>query len=315
MNTFLLLTAPPASGKTYWIESFYQSLNEKILVVSPLKALALELEEKWEGRIEVCTPESYILKPRSSRVVIFDEWHLLFYWGDSFRDLMWQAFFEISTQAELCIGLTATFNQEIRKIVEEWNHFDEFWWVDQGNLTLKYWPKVITRFYKRGLHQEFILHQAPDKTQLIFCEFREEVQLWVRRLSEAGFSVLGCVGGETKEFSEKLGKRVPDFIVSTTCLSHGVNLPVIEAVHFVYKVDNLDFWIQMSARGGRDGSSYEVYCSYLLPSIRLNFWTNLWRNFKLMMWTRMQQMILGIDQWFLKASSLEKLPIRKGTSL
>lgn len=313
MNKFLLLTAPPASGKTYWIESFYQELGEKILVISPLKALALELEEKWQGAIEVCTAEAYLISPKPARVVIFDEWHLLFYWGDSFRDSMWQAFFELTSQAELSIGLTATLNDEILHSIKEWRHFDELWWIDQGNQTLKYWPQKITRFYQKSWHQQFILQQSPLKTQIIFCQFRQEVEQWLGLLATHGHSALGCVGGETREFSQKLKRVKPQFIVATTCLSHGVNLPLIEAVHFVYKVDNLDFWIQMSARGGRDGSGYQVFCSWLLPQVKLNFWTNLWRNSKLIIWTKCGQMILGLDQWFLKASSSEKLPIRSET--
>lgn len=313
MNTFLLLTAPPASGKTYWIERFYEQLGQKILVISPLKALALELEEKWQGKISVRTPESFLLKPESACVVIFDEWHLLFYWGDSFRDLMWQAFYQLSSESELCIGLTATFNDEIRQRVKEWMHFDQFLWVDQGNQTLKYRPWEITRFISANLHQDFIYLQAPQKTQLIFCEYRQVVAEWERALRKEGFEVISCVGGETEEFSKKLLGRRFDFIISTTCLSHGVNLPIIEAVHFTYQLDNLDFWLQMCARGGRDGSPFRVYCSYLLQEVKLNFWTNLWRNFKLIIWIRFGQTILGIDQWFLKASSLEKHPIKKGT--
>ncbi|MFA5582805.1 MAG: helicase-related protein [Bacteriovoracaceae bacterium] len=313
MNTFLLLTSPPASGKTYWIERYFEKVAEKILVISPLKALAVELEEKWQGKISVRTPESYLLSPEEASIVIFDEFHLLFYWGDHFREGMWQAFFEISMNSSLCIGLTATFNDEILSRVKEWHHFDQFLWFDAGNLKLKYEPSQITRFLNQKLHHDFIFLQDPEKTQVIFCEFREEVKTWVEKIREQGFSVLGCVGGETQSFTEKLKGGRPQFIVSTTCLSHGVNLPIIEAVHFTYKVDNLDFWIQMTARGGRDGSAYRVYCSYLLKEVKLNFWTNLWRNFKLMIWIKFHQMILGMDQWFLKASSLEKLPIRKET--
>jgi len=313
MSTFLLLTSPPASGKTYWIERYYEELGEKILVISPLKALALELESKWQGKISIRTSESYLLSPEEASVVIFDEWHLLFYWGDEFREKMWQAFYEISQTAKLCIGLTATFSERMKKVVEEWHHFDEFLWVDRGNQCLKYAPKKITRFYSPSLHKDFITLQSPQKTQLIFCQFREEVRAWENNLKREGFKVLGCVGGETADFSKRLEEGRPDFIISTTCLSHGVNLPIIEVVHFTYKMDNLDFWIQMVARGGRDGSSYQVFCSHLIKEVKLNFWTNLWRNFKLMIWIEIQKMILGIDEWFLKVSSLEKPPTRNGT--
>jgi len=313
MNTFLLLTSPPASGKTYWIERYHEKLGEKVLVISPLKALALELEEKWQGQISVRTPESYLLHPEEASIVIFDEFHLLFYWGDHFRENMWQAFFHLAMHSSLCIGLTATINDDILTRVKEWHHFDQFLWFDGGNQKLKYLPSQTIRFISSQLHHDFIFLQSPEKTQLIFCEFRDDVKNWVEMLKAQGFRVLGCVGGETEAFIHQLKVQTPQFIVSTSCLSHGVNLPIIEAVHFTYKMDNLDFWIQMTARGGRDGSAYRVYCSYLLEEVKLKFWTNLWRNFKLMIWIKYHQMILGLDQWFLKASSLEKLPIRKET--
>lgn len=313
MSTFLLITSPPASGKTYWIERYYEQLGSSLLVISPLKALALELEYKWQGKISVRTPESYLLRPEKADIVIFDEWHLLFYWGDEFREKMWQAFFEISQTANLCIGLTATFSEEMKSIVEEWHHFDEFWWIDRGNQCLKYPPAETVRFYQRALHKEFIFLQGPKKTQLIFCEYRQQVRAWEEELRALGFKVLGCVGGETAEFSQQVGVTKPDFIVATTCLSHGVNLPIIEAVHLTYKIDNFDFWIQMVARGGRNGSPYKVFSSYPIKEVKLKIWTNLWRNFKLMIWVQVQKMILGIDQWFLKASSSEKLPIKNGT--
>lgn len=313
MTSFLLLTSPPASGKTYWIERFHEELGERILVISPLKALAIELESKWQGKISVRTAESYLLRPEEASVVIFDEWHLLFYWGDEFREKMWEAFYLLTTHCEFCIGLTATFNLEMKKRVEEWHHFDEFLWVDRGNQSLKYCPSSMVRFWNSQLHREFIFLQNPKKTQLLFCQYREDVENWVKELKSHGFKVLGCVGGETALFVEKLKEGVPQFIVSTTCLSHGVNLPIIEAVHFTYKVDNFDFWIQMVARGGRDGSPYQFYCSELIKEVRLNFWTNLWRNFKLMIWISIQHLILGLDQWFLKASLSEKHPIKKET--
>ena len=312
MNEFLILTSPPASGKTYWIESFANIYPGKILVISPLRALALELNEKWQGRIMVKTPEAFLLKPEEAEVVIFDEWHLFFYWGETFREKMWEAFYDLAESSLLCIGLTATLNEEIKQKMSEWTHFDQLLWVNHGNQKLKYGPDRLIKLYSSAFHQSLVLEQIPVKTQVIFCEFRDDVELWVKKLRAQGWWALGCVGGETVRFVEELRKRKPHFIVATTCLSHGVNLPVIDTVHFLYKVDNLDFWIQMLARGGRDGSAFSVYTSHLPKNVKVNFWTNLGRNLKLKSWLIWQELITGLDEWFLKASSLEKLPTKKG---
>ena len=312
MSDFLILTSPPASGKTYWIQNFARAFTGRILVISPLKALALELNEKWGGQILVQTPESYILNPEVCEVVIFDEWHLFFYWGETFREQMWEAFYQLAEHTALCVGLTATLNKEIQERMNHWGHFERILWVDHGNHQLKYRPEQLVRLPSEAFHHSLIRHSVPHKTQIIFCEFRQEVEEWVERLSALGWVTLGCVGGETASFVEKLKQRTPHFIVATTCLSHGVNLPTIDVVHFFYEVKNLDFWIQMLARGGRDGSSFIVYTTYLPKEVKVNFWTNLGINFKLKVWFVIQDFILGLDEWFLKASSLEKLPTKKG---
>ncbi len=73
-------------------------------------------------------------------------------------------------------------------------------------------------------------------------------------------SVLTCVGGESRDFVLQLNQEVQlDFIVATTVVSHGVNLPNIGKVYFTYNVENLDFYLQMLGRGGRSGESFEVH--------------------------------------------------------
>jgi superfamily II DNA or RNA helicase len=76
----------------------------------------------------------------------------------------------------------------------------------------------------------------------------------------------------------------PDYIISTTVLSHGVNLPDISKIYFLYVVENLDFWIQMTARGGRRGERYQVFAlerpTDLNWSYLRNFIQVLWLGFK-----------------------------------
>lgn len=76
MSELLLLTSPPASGKTFWIRSFAETLSDPILVISPLRALADECRKNWNEKIMVMTPEEWMKKKPFARVVIFDEFHL-----------------------------------------------------------------------------------------------------------------------------------------------------------------------------------------------------------------------------------------------
>jgi superfamily II DNA/RNA helicase len=97
-------------------------------------------------------------------------------------------------------------------------------------------------------------------TSLIFCKYRSEVDKRTKLLKAQGYIVLSCIGGEASKFVEEL-KLHPhiDFIVATSVVSHGVNLPNISRIYFTYKVDNIDFYLQMIGRGGRDGSRFDIH--------------------------------------------------------
>jgi superfamily II DNA helicase RecQ len=259
----ILLTSPPASGKTYWISGFHASLREQsLLVISPLRALADECREKWNGTITVMTPEEWMYKKVYADVVIFDEFHLYFYWGDSFRPLMWEVFYELSIHARLCVLLTATLSVEMKSEVEKFStQFDSLLWIDLGNQKLKFSPEMYIKAPSKHWMMRMLEDEEPaSSVKLIFCQYREEVFALEKRLSRAGYNCLTCVGGESQFMKDKLRLNpTPDYIISTTVLSHGVNLPDIRKIFFLYEVGNRDFWIQMVARGGRRGESFEVF--------------------------------------------------------
>lgn len=259
----LILTSPPASGKTYWINSFQKSWEEeRLLVISPLRALANECTEKTGSTTDFMTPEEWRVKKPYRKVVIIDEFHLFFYWGDTFRPVMWETFYEIAQTAELIIVLTATLSENMRQELSLFScHFDELTWIDHGNQKLKYLPgRYIKALSKEWILEEIRCSKKNESVKLIFCEFRNEVYQLEKELSALGFKCIGCVGGEAGEMAGKLKQTpCPDFIISTTVLSHGVNLPDIRKIFFTYSLKNVDFWIQMVARGGRRGESYEVF--------------------------------------------------------
>jgi superfamily II DNA helicase RecQ len=116
-SIFLLLTSPPASGKTFWIKSYAKNFRVgEFLVLSPLRALVDECRLNWGNDIQVMTPEEYLCKNISPKVVIIDEFHLWYFWGNSFRPLMWEGLFKVLAQAHICICLSATVSE---KMLEE----------------------------------------------------------------------------------------------------------------------------------------------------------------------------------------------------
>lgn len=274
----LILTSPPASGKTYWIKSFHESLNnKKLLVISPLRALAEECKGNWENEILIMTPEEWIVKRESFDVVIFDEFHLFFYWGDTFRPQMWEAFFDISQEAKLTILLTATLSKEMQNEIQLFScHFHSIIWVNQGNQTLRYKPSLYLKApNSKWLFKQIEVEKKNSSVKLIFCRFREEVFHLEKKLNSLGFICVSCVGGESREMAGKLKMTPsPDFIISTTVLSHGVNLPKIRRIYFLYLVEELDFWIQMVARGGRKGEDFDVFSLNTPVGLKWSLWKN-----------------------------------------
>lgn len=247
------------------------------LVVSPLRALADECRLKWGERIKVVTPEEWLTNKTFADVVIFDEFHLYFYWGDTFRPLMWEMFYEVSEFSKLTILLTATLSSEMRDEIRYFEtHFDSMFWVDQGNLQLKFSPfRYVKAPSKKWLIEVLASEEKGLNVKLIFCQYREEVFQMEKELLKKGFTCITCVGGESRFMASKLRAcPQPDFIISTTVLSHGVNLPTIRKIYFTYKVSNIDFWIQMVARGGRRGDAYEVFALEKPYTIPWNFWMN-----------------------------------------
>lgn len=304
-SSLIVLTSPPASGKTYWIKSFKDVLfDEPLLVVSPLRALADECKLTWEGKIEIMTPEEWLVSKKTYRNVIFDEFHLYFYWGDSFRSTMWEVFFELSTQCELCILLTATLNESMQLEMVHFKHqFDEMIWYDYGNQKLKFNPK---RYFvtpsRNWMMEKILLTSFQTKTvSLLFCAYRSEVFEVAKKLRQAGYRVWTCVGGESKEMSHKMQtESAPHFIVATTVLSHGVNLPKISSLYFLYPLENIDFWIQMVARGGRKGESYEVYALEKPYGLKWSRSINSLAILLISLRMKIIHFFRQYDQWFLK---------------
>lgn len=303
-SELLVLTAPPASGKTFLISSLIQEFKQPLLVISPLRALANECLSKWGSSCVVMTPEEWLKKGKASRILILDEFHLYFYWGNAFRPQMWEAFYEMVQACELVILLTATMTLEMKEEIQKYNcHFDLISWVDHGNQQLKNIPHKYYKASSVRWIENYLLDMPKSQgVKLIFCAYRAEVLKWEKLLKRQGHSVWTCVGGEASLFSLKVqSERPPEFIVATTVLSHGVNLPDISKIFFLYPVKNLDFWIQMVARGGRRGEKFEVFALENPFGIKWSRLLNSLAIVRLSLNIKWQHLFKQIEEWFLKA--------------
>ena len=287
INQAFLVTAPPGWGKTYKTLSALKKLNIKIVFIFPLRALcdevylsAIEMginainlrsPRDWEViqqgdfKLTLCTPELF---PGGEffkdTIFVLDEFHLFYYWGESFRNQLLEVYFEIASGSQPLILLTATAS---RKILEKTSrdlafNYQEIIHINIANQKLKNSPDKIIyypKYFKKWMVDDY-LYNLQNGCSLIFCQYREEVHLLGKALKAKGFNVLTCVGGEAKEFVQGLmSTKDVQFIVATSVISHGVNLPQIKKIYLTYNVDKIDFYIQMVGRGGRDGSKFELH--------------------------------------------------------
>lgn len=284
----LIITAPPGWGKTYKLLNAIKQTKKKVCFLFPLRALCeevylqaharkiecinlktkedFEIVHKAQPRLVITTPEmlDHVIDSMEEYTFIFDEAHLFFYWGDCFRQKLLEIYYDILSRSQPVFFLSATMGSSLKSRLAsdlEYNYQNIFH-LDFGNQILKNLPTKIyyyPKFMKLWLDDE-IHYGKVDGVQVIFCEFRNQVKDIREQLEKRGHRVLSCVGGQAKEFSEKLNTGlIPDFIVATSVISHGVNLPMISKVFFLYEVENLDFYLQMVGRGGRAGDSFEIH--------------------------------------------------------
>ncbi len=199
-------------------------------------------------------------------VIIFDEIHLFFYWGDSFRPRLIECLESIIYSTPYSVlFLTATLHENLiirlthmisaqRKIYLP---------IDIGNCRMRFPPTKHVELPKWTLTPILFYlldHKLITQNILIFCRYRQEVLDLEANLKSYGHHVLSCLGGESMIFLEKLKNNPnPSIIIATSVLGHGVNLPSCQTIFMTYHEDNPDFKLQMMARGGRMGEGHVVY--------------------------------------------------------
>jgi len=228
-STFTLMLAPPGWGKTTLILNIYNEFEGKVVFISPLKALAMEFFKRASHLKNVYSlsgnqghedNEKLFLKAKKAMLVltaeklsdeivrkgheenilfIFDEFHLFYYWGQSFRPLLFEKLMAAANNGAQMMGLTATMDP---KLLETWkNDFtlavDNMYLLNLGNQKLLNKPTKVYNFsmlskniFYRYFFRE-VFDRANDKTILFFCRYRRDVEMWMdfskrRKLSAIG---------------------------------------------------------------------------------------------------------------------------------
>ncbi len=291
-NQALIVSAPPGWGKTYKLLEAIEHEKRRTLFVFPLRALCDEvfhagskkginiasLKTRQDFRnldwgcfdLVTTTPECLgSIDERSiprDTVIIFDECHLIYYWGESFRQMMFDCYLDLLSLSRPLILLSATLSSSIlEKFKLDLNFsYDEIFFCDFGNQQLKNYPVktyYYPKFFKKMMLKD-LFFSSQTGVKLVFCQYRQEVKDLEIELKKFNLNVLSCIGGESASFTKELQHTdisSLDYIIATSVVGHGVNLPAIETIYFLYDVENPDFYLQMIGRGGRDGRPFSIH--------------------------------------------------------
>ncbi len=272
----VLFLAPPGWGKTRMILEIKNSFEGRIFFVSPLRALSEEFRKNFEEdelyskskvnfKIYVNTVEKFLIDKSKFEIsmkdlLVIDEIHLFYLW-QNFREKLLSFREEVFPEFNKALCLSATMTKELKKryLGEFFLNYENNIEIDLGNLKLKNLPQKHCRLYKNNFFISLmILTRLRKGRVLIFVKYRREVQEYIQWAEQLGIKALGCVGGEAYQFTQQPLKEAM-FFVSTTVLSHGVNLPKIKTVIINYKLDSEIFFLQMISRAGRAGEEFQVY--------------------------------------------------------
>ena len=309
----LLLMAPPAWGKTrlmlHWFSEGFEGLW---VYLSPLRALANEVMEKAcsvskclnftskstiqaDHKVIVLTPElwtAFMAKNSHKNLrIIVDEIHLFYLWGDDFRPVLLECLRDICMKESSFVMLSASISAELcgQITFDLSQYFSHYLSVDLGNFQFKTPPQRHYCLSLNSLFEEMILSTVLyEQKVLLFLPYRDQVKRWVQYFGEKNIRAIGCVGGEVQGFCEKIRTSDYQVFISTTCLSHGVNLPSFSKVFILERSVSDEFWLQMASRSGRRGEDYQLYSlderkSILLAASRFASLRKVLIN-RLMMW-------------------------------
>lgn len=308
-SSFHLIYAPPGFGKTTGLLSLFRELEVGLVFLSPLRAIAEEvftrareqgLEVQWRAlaapkqkTFVVSTFESFrseLFDPHRF-IFVIDEVHLIYYWGEEFRPRLFESFYDLAALGGVVIGLTASLAPTLftRFKADILVGFDEFQLNDLGGGELLFKPKFSWGLAFLSMAEQLMMLALALRFYrgrvLIFCRTRSEVAWVSEYLKRRHLRVASCLGGEVENFltlCRTLGE--PQVIVATTVLSHGVNLGAIRLVCFLSPVDKSDFYLQMCARGGRDGGGFVVMHRQRRNITSLVLEVLIWPFIKLLSW-------------------------------
>lgn len=286
-RSFTIVNAPMGWGKSRLIAQLLE-YEKKIVFVSPLRAIVdnfkdrehailfqefetkeLAFTEFIERPVAILslTPESLSnlqLKRLLNMDVLFviDECHLIYEWGESFREKLLNFFEDICFHEARIIALTASLDNKTQEKISLFlkNSDYEKFYINIGNF--KFHNKPSRHFILPMMVMKFIIWMHIlffwRGRMLIFFRTRNEVKHFKKFLASYGIRSQICLGGEVHDFLRKEEKRARRIVLATSALSHGVNMKDMRRIFCTYPCEEVTKF-QMFGRGGRYGEKFWVF--------------------------------------------------------
>lgn len=193
-KTHLALTAPTGSGKGVILEILAKDPAERILVLTPLVALARQQRLRFlargvpADRVRIASPESALLRAREIRewrptLIAVDEAHCLREWGERFRPAYGKLLqFTASLGCPRTLWMSATFP---RDLAEELERGLAGTWTRIGRFRM---PTRLSTDFRRVspadrielVHRSARVNPAPG---VVFGGTRKEVERYARLIA------------------------------------------------------------------------------------------------------------------------------------
>jgi len=164
-----LFLAPTGWGKTTMLLELAKNTNKSIVYLSPLRALANEfflrclqnghrafapnsrkelskaLQNGLEFKLWVLTAELLYEKAieelLEGKILVFDEFHLFYYWGQDFRPALLEIYQIACQTSQASLLLTATASEEVIKFWQNSTIYQEQVLINLGNQQIKKEPR------------------------------------------------------------------------------------------------------------------------------------------------------------------------------